>query len=159
MQCPYCGSDSQVVDSRVTSDGVRRRRSCNRCKRRFTTYERVSAPGLRVIKRSDKTELFDSDKIVRALRRVCRHRTGMGEDVFQRIARSIEAELLDSGAKTVRTGQIAALALARLAEIDRVSYNRLAANYIDEDGQLRPDSRKITAEEAAQLGLFESDAD
>lgn len=153
MQCPYCAADSQVLDSRATSEGVRRRRLCNRCKRRFTTYERASAPGLKVIKRSERIEQFDSDKLQHALRRVCRNRPITDEDI-RRIARDIEARLVDASAKSVRSSQIVSLALARLLEIDRVAYNRLAANYIDEDGQLRVESRPASPSEEAQLGLF-----
>ena len=155
MQCPYCAADSQVLDSRATSEGVRRRRLCNRCKRRFTTYERASAPGLKVIKRNERIEQFDADKLQHALRRVCRNRPAITEDDIRRIARDIEARLVDASAKSVRSSQIVVLALARLLEIDRVAYNRLAANYIDEDGQLRLEPRPAGAsEEEAQLGLF-----
>lgn len=155
MQCPYCGSDSNVLDSRSTTEGVRRRRQCNVCRRRFTTYERASAPSLKVIKRSEHQEPFDSDKLQRALRRVCRGRAGVSEDDIRRIARDIEAELVDGSAKTVHSGQIAAMALRRLADIDRLSYNRLAVNYIDESGQLRTDARPLGEGELNQLGLFE----
>lgn len=154
MQCPYCSSDSQVLDSRATTEGVRRRRQCNQCRRRFTTYERPGAPGLKVIKRSERIESFDSDKLQRALRRVCRNRAAIGEDDIRRIARDIEAELVDASAKSVHSGQIALLALRRLAEIDRIAYNRLAVNYIDESGQLRTEPRAAGSDELQQLGLF-----
>ena len=158
MQCPFCERDSQVVDSRTTADGgVRRRRLCSQCKRRFTTYERVGSPNLKVLKRSDKAEPFSSEKLRRALRRVCRHRSNVAASEIGRIANSIEAQLIDAGAKSVRSGQIVELVLARLADVDLVSYNRLAANYLDEDGQLRTEQRPVSAEEAAQLGLFKGD--
>jgi transcriptional repressor NrdR len=127
---------------------------CNECKRRFTTYERIGSPQLKVLKRNDKVEAFDSDKLQAALSRVCRRRTTVTEADIRRIARNIEATLLDAGAKMVRSAQIVELALSRLEEVDRVSYNRLAANYIDEGGQLRTDPSTVTDEEAAQLGLF-----
>jgi transcriptional repressor NrdR len=152
VHCPYCDGDSHVVDSRATADAVRRRRLCEACKRRFTTYERVGAPALKVIKRNDRIEAFDSDKLMTALRRVCRGRPTIDDKTIRRIARSIEAQLVDTTARTVSSGQIASLALARLVVIDKLAYDRLAANYIDEKGQLRTDSR--TAEDAAQLGLF-----
>ena len=152
MHCPFCESDSQVVDSRSTTDGVRRRRVCNECKRRFTTYERPGSPSLKVVKRSDKTEQFSSDKLFSSLRRVCKHRL---KDVdIQPIVRSIEAKLVDSGAKSVRSSQIVRLALDRLDAVDPVCRARLAANYIDEDGQLRLEQSSETDDDA-QLGLFE----
>ncbi|MCG8420939.1 MAG: ATP cone domain-containing protein [Proteobacteria bacterium] len=157
VQCPYCGADSQVVDSRATTEGVRRRRLCNGCKRRFTTYERVGAPSLKVIKRSDKNEPFDSDKLQRALARVCRNRPTVTAEAIRRIVRDIEAHLLDSGAKYVRSGQIVTLALERLIEIDKLSYERLATDYIDEDGQLRTDHKNQVDEKSDQLDLFQAD--
>lgn len=159
MQCPYCGSDSQVLDSRSTTEGVRRRRQCNACRRRFTTYERAGAPSLKVIKRNERIEAFDSDKLQRALRRVCRNRAGVGEEDIRRIARDIEAELVDGNARTVYSGQIATMALRRLGDIDRLAYNRLAVNYLDENGQLRTDPRPAGEGEIPQLGLFEQDPD
>lgn len=144
-----------MVDSRATTDAVRRRRVCDACKRRFTTYERVGAPALKVLKRNDRIEAFDSDKLMNALRRVCHNRPNIDERTIQRIARSIEAQLVDTTARTVSSGQIATLALARLAVIDKLAYDRLAANYIDEQGQLRTEGR--TDEEVAQLGLFVSE--
>jgi transcriptional repressor NrdR len=156
VQCPYCGSDSQVLDSRSTTEGVRRRRQCNECKRRFTTYERAGAPSLKVIKRSERVEAFDSDKLQRALRRVCRGRAAVGDEAIRRIARDIEAELVDGNAKSVYSGQIALMALSRLQDIDRLAYNRLAVNYLDESGQLRTDPRPAGDGEIPQLGLFEA---
>src|SRR6187551_143465 len=75
VQCPYCTGDSSVTETRVTADGLRRRRICTACKRRFTTYEKLGAPGLKVTKRDGTHEPFDGDKLLSALRRVCAHRT------------------------------------------------------------------------------------
>jgi transcriptional repressor NrdR len=147
-----------VVDSRATGDGeVRRRRVCNHCKRRFTTYERVGSPNLKVIKRDERTEPFSTDKLLRSLRRVCRHRPAVTPAVIERIAYAIEAQLYDAGARSVRSCQIVDLALARLADVDRVSYHRLAANYLDEDGQLRTEPRPPPIDEPAQQDLFAGD--
>lgn len=127
---------------------------CNGCKRRFTTYERVVAPSLKVVKRSGAIEQFDFDKLRRCLLRVGRGRPLRDDDV-SRIARDIEARLLDSGAKTVRSSQIVALALDRLVGIDKLAYDRLAANYLDEQGRLRIEPRATLDDgEVAQLGLF-----
>lgn len=108
-----------------------------------------------MIKRSERSEPFDSDKLQRALLRVCRNRPHIKKDTVRRVARSIEAQLVDAGARTVRSSQIVELALRRLAEIDKLAYDRLAANYLDENGHLRTKSRQISPEEAAQLGLFQ----
>ena len=160
MQCPYCESDSRVVDSRAASDGVRRRRVCHACRRRFTTYERVGSPAIRVLKRGGKTQPFEAAKLHRALARVLRHRPGVAESDVQRLVRDIEGRLDDSGERAVRSGQIADLVLARLAELDGLAYDRFAANYLDETGQLRTDfPRDLTDEEAVQLGLFQPEGD
>jgi transcriptional repressor NrdR len=122
----------------VTADGLRRRRACTVCKRRFTTYEKLGAPAVKVIKRDGSTEPFDGDKLLRALERVSAHRGVRGDDL-RRIARDIEATLVDSGRKSVVWSDLVGLALARLENVDPVSARRLAANYTDESGALRFD--------------------
>ncbi len=153
MQCPYCDGDAAVLDSRTTTEGVRRRRSCSNCKRRFTTYEHIAAPAIKVSKRSGKAEPFDSDKIVKILVRVSRDRPSFGRDEAVRLARTVEAQLLDEGTKSIRSDELANLVLSLLRDLDRLSYDRLAANYMDESGVLRT---KASERQAAggQLGLF-----
>jgi transcriptional repressor NrdR len=158
MQCPYCGGDSSVTETRVTADGLRRRRVCTVCKRRFTTYEKVGAPSLRVHKRDGTIEPFDGDKLFRALARVSAHRNVARDDDLRRIARDIEATLLDSGRKSVTWDDIVRLALARLDNVDPVAGRRLAANYTDETGALRFDHDAVAAE-SPQLGLPLTDED
>ncbi|HEU4614929.1 MAG TPA: transcriptional regulator NrdR, partial [Kofleriaceae bacterium] len=80
MQCPYCSGDSSVTETRVTADGLRRRRVCTVCKRRFTTYEKVGAPALKVTKRDGSVEPFEGDKLFHALQRVAAHRTAVSDD-------------------------------------------------------------------------------
>ena len=152
MQCPYCSGDSSVTETRVTADGLRRRRVCTACKRRFTTYEKLGAPGLKVQKRDGSIEPFDGEKLLTSLRRVCAHRNNVDDNDLKRIARDIEATLLDSGRKSVTWSDLVALALARLENIDAVCARRLAANYTDESGAVRFD-RSGSAEPPPQLGL------
>lgn len=151
MQCPYCGGDSSVTETRVTADGLRRRRVCTVCKRRFTTYEKIGAPALKVTKRDGATEPFDGDKLLLALTRVCAHRRVRPEDL-RRIARDIEGTLIDSGRKSVTWSDIVTLALARLENVDPVCARRLAANYADETGAVRLD-RDQPEPPTTQLGL------
>src|SRR5215470_5693742 len=151
MQCPYCGGDSSVTETRVTADGLRRRRLCTVCKRRFTTYEKVGAPGLKVHKRDGSVEPFDGDKLLRALSRVCAHRPGLRDDDLRRIARDIEATLLDGGRKSVAWSDIIGLALDRLENVDPVAAQRLRANYTDESGAVRFDA--AAPARSPQLGL------
>ncbi|MGE0548703.1 MAG: ATP cone domain-containing protein [Kofleriaceae bacterium] len=152
MQCPYCSGDSSVSETRVTADGLRRRRVCTVCKRRFTTYEKLGAPGLKVQKRDGSIEPFDAEKLFAALQRVSAHRSTVSDDDLRRITRDIEATLLDSGRKSVAWSDIVSLALSRLANVDTVVAQRLAANYTDEGGQLRLD-QSTSEVPTSQLGL------
>jgi transcriptional repressor NrdR len=156
VQCPYCSGDSSVTETRVTADGMRRRRVCTVCKRRFTTYERLGAPGLKVTKRDGSVEPFDGEKLLHALRRVAAHRSAIADDDLRRIARDIEATLLDQGRdshrKAIAWSDIVGLTLARLQNIDPVSARRLAANYTDESGAVRFD-HEASREPSPQLGL------
>ncbi|HWU87464.1 MAG TPA: ATP cone domain-containing protein [Kofleriaceae bacterium] len=152
MQCPYCGGDSSVTETRVTADGMRRRRVCTACKRRFTTYERLGSPGLKVGKRDGSIEPFDSLKLLTALRRVCAHRQNLTDADLQRVARDIEAKLIDSGRKSVAWSDLATLMLDRLANVDAIAARRFAANYTDESGAVRFDGGHDDTS-AQQLGL------
>ena len=158
MQCPYCSGDSSVTETRVTADGMRRRRVCTVCKRRFTTYEKLGAPGLKVAKRDGSLEAFDGDKLFSALRRVAAHRNVVSDEDLRRVTRDIEATLVDSGRKSILWSDIVELALRRLENIDAVSAQRLRANYTDETGAVRFD-RSAPAEPSPQLGLPLNDTD
>lgn len=152
MQCPYCSGDSSVTETRVTADGMRRRRVCTACKRRFTTYEKLGAPSLKVHKRDGSIQPFDGEKLFDALRRVAAHRNTITDDDLRRVARDIEATLLDGGHKTIAWSEIVNHALTRLQNIDPISARRLAANYTDETGQVRFDHDTARAP-PPQLGL------
>jgi transcriptional repressor NrdR len=152
VQCPYCGEDSNVTETRVVLDGLRRRRVCNSCRRRFTTYERVGQPSLKVEKRDGQVEPFDGDKLLRALLRVSAHR-GVKDEVLRRVARDIEAAMVDAGQRSVLWSDIVRAALRRLEPIDRVAARRLACNYQDESGELRLDGDELSAGGQPQLGL------
>jgi len=158
VQCPYCGGDSSVTETRVTADGMRRRRVCTVCKRRFTTYEKLGAPGLKVAKRDGSLEAFDGDKLFSALRRVAAHRNVVSDEDLRRVTRDIEATLVDSGRKSIAWSDIVTLALSRLENIDPVSAKRLAANYTDETGAVRFD-RTTPEQPSPQLGLPLSEPD
>lgn len=147
-----------MTETRVTADGLRRRRICTVCKRRFTTYEKLGAPGLKVTKRDGSVEPFDGDKLLVALRRVCAHRTNLSDDDLRRISRDIEATLVDGGRKSVAWSDIVTLALDRLRNVDPVAAHRLAANYTDASGVVRFD-RSAPADAPSQLGLPLTDED
>jgi transcriptional repressor NrdR len=126
---------------------------CSSCKRRFTTYERVGSPGLRVEKRDGDLEPFDSEKLLTALERITAHRTAVRPEDLKRIVRDVEATLVDSGARTASWSEIARLVMERLAAIDRVSADRLRVNYVDDDGRLRLEDPETVEESVPQLGL------
>lgn len=157
MQCPYCSGDSSVTETRVTADGMRRRRVCTACKRRFTTYEKLGAPGLKVGKRDGTVEPFDGDKLFRALQRVAAHRNIADEDL-RRVARDIEATLVDSSRKSVTWTDIVRQVLDRLRNIDATTAHRFAANYTDETGVLRFEGEAPSVD-PRQLGLPLTDDD
>ena len=156
MQCPYCGGDAAVLDSRTTSEGVRRRRNCSHCKRRFTTYEKVAAPAIKIVKRSGKSEPFSAEKLVKIILRVSRDRPGIGEEEATRLARSVEAQLIDAGAKNIASSKLATMVLDLLRDMDRLAYDRLAANYMNESGILQTTPGAAGSE--GQLGLFVGEA-
>lgn len=155
MECPYCGGPSRVVDSRPIPEGIRRRRECQRCERRFTTHERLAPAELRVAKQPGRPpELFDGGKIVRALLRVARD-SRLTQAQGRDLARRIEAELVDQGRTTVRSAEIAERVLALLTELDRLAATRFAADYTDIEGNLvfqRPG--KVQEPDEAQFDLF-----
>lgn len=153
MQCPFCGGDSSVTETRDSPDGMRRRRVCNSCKRRFTTYERVGSPGLKVTKRDGSVEPFDADKLMAALARITARRPGIATDDLRRVVRDIEATLVDSKARTVPWSTLVRMLDERLSAIDKVSAQRLRINYLDDDGRMRLEESS-GEESVPQLGLF-----
>lgn len=156
MQCPFCASDSAVTESRESADGVRRRRVCRSCKRRFTTYEKVGSPGLKIEKRDGRHEPFDAEKLHRTLAKVARRRAAIDADALRRIVRDVEATLVDRAARSVRWSDVARLVIERLAAIDAVAAARLEASYRDEGGRLRIDDDAHADDDARpQLGLFQ----
>jgi transcriptional repressor NrdR len=125
-----------VLDSRPGTDQVRRRRECSDCSRRFTTYEKLAESELTVQKRSGRLEPFDRDKLEKVVLRVARNRR-LAEKALRDLVRGLEAELLDVGARTVPSAQIAEKLLERLVALDAVSAERFSANYRQDDGSLR----------------------
>ncbi|MGD2206681.1 MAG: ATP cone domain-containing protein, partial [Anaerolineae bacterium] len=97
MKCPFCGSaDSRVIDTRSAEGGIRRRRECQDCERRFTTYERVAPLRLRVIKKDGRREAFDRDKILRGIQIACGKRP-ITTETIEELVSGIESELYHRG--------------------------------------------------------------
>jgi transcriptional repressor NrdR len=128
MRCPFCRhSDSRVVDSREVDDGqvIRRRRSCAKCSRRFTTVEEAV---LAVVKRSGVTEPFSREKVVTGVRRACQGRP-VDEDALQQLAQKVEDSIRSNGAAEVPSHEVGLAILGPLRELDEVAYLRFASVY------------------------------
>ena len=133
MRCPYCGhEDSQVKDSRPTEDGaaIRRRRQCEQCGERFTTFERVQLRELYVVKSQDRREPFDRGKLERSIAIACRKRP-VTADQIERLAMSVQRQLEQSGESEVPSSRIGALVMEGLKGLDPVAYIRFASVYKD----------------------------
>ena len=131
MRCPHCGEkETRVVDSRDLDDAatIRRRRECAACSTRFTTYERVEAARLVVVKRDGNRQEFDREKLASGLRKALTRRP-VPDDAAGRAADEIEAELRSQGATEVESSRVGALAMARLRELDQIAYIRFASVY------------------------------
>ncbi len=131
MRCPYCRKDNdRVLDSRSAEEGsvVRRRRECLACKKRFTTYEKVEARTLYVIKKDGRRELFDRDKIKKGLVIACTKRPVPVQKIDE-ITAKIEQELLDKYDREVRAHVVGDLLMRELKRVDHVAYVRFASVY------------------------------
>jgi transcriptional repressor NrdR len=130
MQCPYCGhADSRVVDTRTTSDGIRRRRECLSCKKRFTTYEQISE-ALLIVKRDGRREPFDRHKLTQGIRIACAKRPIAMTDI-ERVVSQIEEHLFSLGRAEVRSEIIGEMILEKLKELDSLAYIRYAIVYME----------------------------
>lgn len=132
MRCPWCGStETRVVDSRSAEEGtsIRRRRSCEACGKRFTTFERAQGLGLRVIKRDGSKEPYDREKMVGGLRKAFVNRPVTEEQVAE-LATRVENKLRPKG-PDVTTQDIGLEVLAQLRKADDVAYLRFASVYKD----------------------------
>lgn len=131
MRCPYCfEAESRVVDSRASEDGasIRRRRECNACRRRFTTYERLEERPLMVIKKGGYREPFDRNKLLDGIIRACEKRP-VSMDEVENLAAKIERELRDQYEREVNTQVIGEKVMDRLLNLDEVAYVRFASVY------------------------------
>ncbi len=127
MLCPFCThEDTAVVDSRLSEEGVRRRRECIKCRRRFTTYERAEID-LLVLKRDGRKEEFQREKVLRGLQRACEKR--VPEEHIEAMADRIERKLHAMKKPEVRTTTIGNLVLRELMRVDKVAYMRFASVY------------------------------
>lgn len=131
MKCTQCPSDDiKVIESRDVAEGqaIRRRRMCNACGYRFTTYERLERPQLIIIKNDGKRELFNRSKLLAGLYRAC-EKTSVTSLDLEKIVNSIEQELYACGDQEVRSTRIGELVMDNLARLNEVAYVRFASVY------------------------------
>ena len=131
MKCPYCGNiDTRVIDSRPAEDGnsIRRRRSCDACNKRFTTYEKVETIPLIVIKKDNNREQYDRAKIERGVLRACYKRPVSAEEI-QKTVESIEREIVSREEKEIPSNVLGEIVMDKLKALDAVAYVRFASVY------------------------------
>jgi transcriptional repressor NrdR len=131
MRCPFCRDlENRVVDSRLGKDGdaIRRRRHCEHCGRRFTTYERVEESLPMVVKKDGRREPFERAKIVSGLKRACEKRP-VSVDTIEAVADKIERQLQEGGDREVTSREIGEALMRELHELDAVAYVRFASVY------------------------------
>ena len=131
MRCPFCSNeDSQVKDSRHTEDNtaIRRRRICDQCGSRFTTFERIQLRDLIVIKSNGQKEIFDRDKMFRSLSLSLRKRN-VEQDKIEKIVSAIARRLENSGDTEIKSNLIGEFIMEALSNLDQVAYVRFASVY------------------------------
>jgi len=129
MKCPFCAStSSRVIDTRDAEGGIRRRRECEECKRRFTTYERVAPLRLMVVKRDGRREPFDRSKIVYGIQIACAKRP-VETEAIEELVSSIEQELYHRGTREITSREIGEMVMLGLRKLDDVAYIRFATIY------------------------------
>ena len=131
MVCPFCGhGDTKVVDSRDTNDGraIRRRRECEKCQSRFSTYEEMEIMKLTVLKRDGAKQEYDKRKIAAGLRKALEKRPG-SEERIQKAIGDIEYEIQARESSEIKSKEIGKMVLEKLRELDEVAYIRFASVY------------------------------
>jgi transcriptional repressor NrdR len=133
MNCPYCNyEDTAVLESRglPDEDGIRRRRECKKCSKRFTTHERVVNIDLKVIKKNGKVEQYDREKLLKGIKKACYKRRVDDVDL-ENLVDEIETKLLNRKTVEIKSSDIGKMVLSRLLKIDDLAYMRFASVYLD----------------------------
>ena len=131
MKCPFCGNtDSKVLDSRPNEDRteIRRRRECNVCQRRFTTYERIEYISLYVIKKDNTREYYSRDKILGGVSRACYKRPVSAEQINKTVD-DIENDIFKREVSEISSSEIGEIVMERIKDLDQVAYVRFASVY------------------------------
>lgn len=130
MRCPRCKEfDTKVIDSRITEDGfsIRRRRECNKCGYRFTTYEKLELD-IMIVKKDGRREPYKREKLISGIRKAC-HKRPISEDIIKKFINELELDLIQKGEKEVPSWYIGEKVISFLKEWDKVAYIRFASVY------------------------------
>jgi transcriptional repressor NrdR len=131
MKCPFCQrEESRVIDSRPAAAGIRRRRECEGCRRRFNTLELPETAGPLVVKKDGRREPFDRDKMTTGMRLACRKRP-ISQDAFESAVDELLRKILGAGEREVPTAEVGRLVLESLRDLDPVAYLRFASVYLE----------------------------
>ena len=131
MKCPFCGKENtKVIDSRPAEDNssIRRRRQCDACGKRFTTYEKVETIPLIVIKKDDNREPYDRDKIQGGILRSC-HKRPVSANQITELIEEIETQIFNMEEKEISSSTIGEIVMDKLKDVDQVAYVRFASVY------------------------------
>lgn len=131
MKCPFCGHENtRVIDSRPAEDNnsIRRRRVCDECDKRFTTYEKIETIPLIIIKKDNNRETYDRSKIEAGVLRAC-HKRPVSAGQIDRLVEEVETEIFNMEEREISTQDIGELVMNKLKDMDAVAYVRFASVY------------------------------
>jgi transcriptional repressor NrdR len=129
MRCPYCSNTtSKVTDKRWSEKGVRRRRECLKCKRRFTTHEKVDIISIYIIKKDKSREEYSREKLEKGVKKAFEKRP-ISKDKIDKMINEIEEQLMKSGRKELKSSFIGELVMKKIRKIDNIAYIRFASVY------------------------------
>lgn len=144
MKCPFClEGETRVVDSRESEDATRRRRECEACAKRFTTYEKVEIEQM-VVKKDGRREAFDTEKLKNGVVRACQKRP-VSTDQIEKLVEEVEREIKASGENEISSSTIGEKVMEKLKNVDKVAYIRFASVYheFEDVKQFEKEARKI----------------
>ncbi len=131
MKCPFCGYiDSKVIDSRDVNDTIRRRRECLGCRLRFTTHERIQTSNLVIIKKDQRREEFNREKLTTGIRKACEKRP-LPTGAVEKLVDEVENELHSLGKAEIPSSVVGEIVMEKLKELDHIAYIRFASVYRD----------------------------
>ena len=131
MNCPYCShKKSKVTNKRESPEGIRRRRECLKCKKRFTTYEKISRDDFYIIKKDSRREKFDKEKFEKGIEKAFEKRP-VSKEKIDKMINEIEEQLRKKGKKEIKSSVIGELVIKKIKKLDNIAYIRFASVYRD----------------------------